>query len=68
MSLLRRNRCPGQAQDQLLLRGRNRPGHGAPEIAMTHPVQAIGLVATLEPLYLTLAQMPQAAFSITFTR
>jgi hypothetical protein len=35
---------------------------------MTHPVQAIGLVATLEPLYLTLAQMPQAAFSITFTR
>src|SRR6202035_160149 len=39
---------------------RNRPGHGSSEIAMMHPVNGIGLVAALEPLHLTLAQMQQA--------
>src|SRR5450755_822396 len=50
----------GQAQDQLLLGKRNGPGHGTPAIAVLHPGDGIGPIATFEPLHLTFTPLQQA--------
>src|SRR5258708_1621374 len=49
--------APGQGQDQLLLRKRNRPGHGTSAIAVLHPADGIGPIAAFEPLYLPFTQL-----------
>ena len=46
-------------QDQLLLRNSNGPWHAASAIAVLHPVDGIGPIAALQPLYLPFTQLQQ---------